>query len=104
MFPTKTSRDVEMVHCISETTGSCMEKSTGTKSSGTRRGIRDIVATRCTIPTSLLVFVGNIFTPLVSVLFMECKLHDMQTQAPRTKYNIATNTCPNMAVSRASLV
>ena len=31
--------------------------------------------TRGTIPTSLLVFVGNIFTPLVSLLFLECKLH-----------------------------
>ena len=28
-----------------------------------------------TIPTSLLVFVENIFTSLVSLLFMECKLH-----------------------------
>ena len=28
----KTSRDVGMVHCVSETTGSCMEKPTGTKS------------------------------------------------------------------------
>ena len=31
--------------------------------------------TRGTIPTSLLVFVGNVFTPLVSLLFLECKLH-----------------------------
>ena len=29
-----------------------------------------------TIPTSLLVFVGNIFTSLVYLLFSECKLHD----------------------------
>ena len=28
-----------------------------------------------TIPTSLLVFVENVFTSLVSLLFMECKLH-----------------------------
>ena len=28
-----------------------------------------------TIPTSQLVFVENIFTSLVSLLFMECKLH-----------------------------
>ena len=28
----------------------------------------------------------------------------LQTQAPCTMYNIATNTCPNMAVSIASLV
>ena len=40
---------------------------------------------QCTIPTFLLVFVGNIFILLVSVLFMECKLHDMQTQAPCTE-------------------
>ena len=44
MFPTKTNRDVGMVHCVSETTGSCMEKTTGTKSPGTRRCICDIVA------------------------------------------------------------
>ena len=37
-----------MVHCISETTGSCMKKPTVTKSPGTRRGIRDIVASRST--------------------------------------------------------
>ena len=37
--------------------------------------------TQCTIPKFLLVSVGNVFTPLVSVLFIECKLHDMQTQA-----------------------
>ena len=28
-----------------------------------------------TIPTSLLVFVENVFTSLVFFLFMECKLH-----------------------------
>ena len=28
-----------------------------------------------TIPTSLLVFVENVFTSLVSLLFMGCKLH-----------------------------
>ena len=26
MFPTKTSCDIEMVGCVSEATGSCMEK------------------------------------------------------------------------------
>ena len=31
--------------------------------------------THGTIPTSLLVFVENVFTPLVSLLFLECKLH-----------------------------
>ena len=31
--------------------------------------------THGTIPTSLLVFVENVFTPLVSWLFLECKLH-----------------------------
>ena len=30
--------------------------------------------TQCTIPTPHLVFVGNVFTPLVSLLVMECKL------------------------------
>ena len=33
-----------MVHCTSETMGSCMEKPTGTKRSGTRKCICDIVA------------------------------------------------------------
>ena len=28
-----------------------------------------------TIPTSQLVFVENVFTSIVSLLFMECKLH-----------------------------
>ena len=32
MFPTKTSRDVGMVGCVSEAMGSCMEKPTGGKS------------------------------------------------------------------------
>ena len=36
MFPTKTSSNVEMVGCVSEATGSCMEKPTGGKSPGTR--------------------------------------------------------------------
>ena len=31
--------------------------------------------THGTIPTSLLVFVENVFTSLVSLLFLECKLH-----------------------------
>ena len=31
--------------------------------------------TCCTIPTSLLAFAKNSFTLLVSLLFMECKLH-----------------------------
>ena len=39
MFPTKTSRDVGMVGCVSEATGSCMERTTGGKSPGTRRYI-----------------------------------------------------------------
>ena len=39
MFPTKTSSDVGMVDCVSEATGSCMEKPTGGKSPGTRRCI-----------------------------------------------------------------
>ena len=33
MFPTKTSRDVGVVHCVSETTGSCMEKNNWHKKS-----------------------------------------------------------------------
>ena len=37
MFPTKTSRDVGMVDCVSDATGSCMEKPAGGKSPGTRR-------------------------------------------------------------------
>ena len=48
-FPTKTSRDVGMVHCISETTGSCMEKLTGTKRPRTRRCICNILATQVNI-------------------------------------------------------
>ena len=39
MFPTKTSRDVGMVDCVSDATGSCMEKPTGGKSPGTSRCI-----------------------------------------------------------------
>ena len=39
MFPTKTSRDVGMVDCVSDTTGIGMEKPTGEKSPGTRRCI-----------------------------------------------------------------
>ena len=39
MFPTKTSRDVGMVDCVSDATGSCMEKPAGGKSPGTRRCI-----------------------------------------------------------------
>ena len=31
--------------------------------------------THGTIPTSLLVFVENVFTSLVSLLFLDCKLH-----------------------------
>ena len=31
--------------------------------------------THGTIPTSLLVFVESVFTSLVSLLFLECKLH-----------------------------
>ena len=46
--------DAGMVHYISETTGSCMEKPTGTKSPGTRRGIHDIVPTwsTCSLTTA----------------------------------------------------
>ena len=39
MFPTKTSRDVGMVDCVSDATGIGMEKPTGGKCPGTRRCI-----------------------------------------------------------------
>ena len=38
-----------------------------------------------TIPTSLLVFVENVFTFLVSLLFMECKLHSGNLSLVATK-------------------
>ena len=34
-----------------------------------------------TIPTSLLILVETIFSPLVSVLFMECQLHIMKIKS-----------------------
>ena len=64
-----------------------------------------------TIPTSLLVLVKSIFTPHVSVLFMECQLHIMVTKSlfHRThepyvcKLSVQAYkhqcTCTNMAVS-----
>ena len=62
-----------------------------------------------TSPTSLRAFVGNIFTPLVSLLFMECKLHDdMWTWACHTslhqQYTACHHTCPNITPSIISHV
>ena len=37
MFPTKASKDVGMVHGVSDATGSRMNKQTGRKCPGTRR-------------------------------------------------------------------
>ena len=41
--------------------------------------------THCTIPTSALVFGGNILHTLVSPLFMECKLHMCQSTFKASK-------------------
>ena len=52
MFPTKTGRDVGMVDGVSDATGSCMEKTTGEKSPGTRR----CIPWQCNNPVTQLTF------------------------------------------------
>ena len=37
--------------------------------------VLDFLMTRCTIPTFVNVFAGNLFIRLVSKVFMECKLY-----------------------------
>ena len=61
MFPTKTSRDEEMVNCVSDATGSCMEKTTGEKILEQGGVYRDIVLTRSTFAGFKSHF-GNTFT------------------------------------------
>ena len=55
--------------------------------------------TQAAIPTSHLVFMENIFSTLVSLLFMECKLHVMRTPAKYiqacTKH-IDAQICPSI--------
>ena len=48
MFPTETSSNVEMVGCVSEATGSCMEKLTAGKVQEQGGVFHDSVTTRST--------------------------------------------------------